>query len=77
MALGALFLAALQMGIRPVNPNPKSTVELTWFALLEAEIEFDVLQSKLAFFILIIYIENHHLMHFVRLFVFSCLLGHR
>jgi hypothetical protein len=47
IASGALFLAALQLGIRPVNPNPRSTVELTWFALLETDIEFDVLQSKL------------------------------
>jgi acyl-CoA synthetase (AMP-forming)/AMP-acid ligase II len=46
IASGALFLAALQLGIRPVNPNPRSTVELTWFALLETDIEFDVLQSK-------------------------------
>ena len=46
IALGALFLAALQLGIRPANPNPKSTVEHTWFALLGTDIEFEVLQSE-------------------------------
>lgn len=46
VALGVLFLTALQLGIRPVNTNPRSTVEYTWYALLEADIEFDLLQSK-------------------------------
>ena len=35
IAVGCLFLATLQLGMKPVNPNPRSTIEHTWFELLE------------------------------------------
>lgn len=45
IGLGALFLATLQLGMKPVNPNPRSTVEHTWFELLEPDIDDDVLKG--------------------------------
>jgi hypothetical protein len=45
IGLGALFLASLQLGMKPVNPNPRSAVEYTWYELLEPDLEDDALKS--------------------------------
>lgn len=47
MALGAIFLAAVQMDIKPMSTNKsRNNVELSWYKLLEPDIDEDSLKSK-------------------------------
>lgn len=48
IALGAIFLAAVHLDIKPLNSNKsRNAVELSWFKLLESDIDEDSLKSEL------------------------------
>ena len=49
IALAAIFLASIQLSVKPLVPSKHRGVEQSWYELLEPEIDEDSLKSKLFF----------------------------
>lgn len=47
IAVGAIFLATIQLNMKPLNPNKfRNSIEHSWFELLECDIDEEILKSK-------------------------------